>query len=166
MSANNIRTQFEEAYEELVSPLFRFVKARLSNRERALEITQEAFMKTWDYLREGNEITHMRAFIFMVARNLVINEYRKASVTSLDALIEDGHFEVVGDDANSVYDFADARKIREDLQRLDRADRHLLSMRFIESMSIGEIASALSESENVVSVRIHRALKKLKHLYT
>jgi DNA-directed RNA polymerase specialized sigma24 family protein len=37
-------------------------------------------------------------------------------------------------------------------------------MRYVEDMTVPEIAEALKEKENTVSVRIHRALKKTQDL--
>lgn len=90
--------EFTQAYEEHADALFRHCYFRVSNRERALELTQEAFMKTWDSVAQGKEINNYRAFLFRVLNNLIIDEYRKKKSTSLDALLEqenvtEGQFE-------------------------------------------------------------------------
>jgi DNA-directed RNA polymerase specialized sigma24 family protein len=40
----------------------------------------------------------------------------------------------------------------------------VLTMRFIDDLSIGEIAETIGVSENVVSVRIHRGVARLRTL--
>jgi len=50
------------------------------------------------------------------------------------------------------------------LQKLPDAYREALSLRYIEGLSPQEIGKIVGESENAVSVRIHRGLKKLKEL--
>ena len=47
---------------------------------------------------------------------------------------------------------------------LSAAHREVLTLRYIDGMQIPEIALMLSVTENVVSVRIHRALSRLREL--
>jgi RNA polymerase sigma-70 factor (ECF subfamily) len=48
------------------------------------------------------------------------------------------------------------------LQALPDPYREAVTMRYVDGLSPQEIASVIGESENVVSVRVHRGLKKLK----
>ncbi|MBI2052936.1 MAG: sigma-70 family RNA polymerase sigma factor [Candidatus Ryanbacteria bacterium] len=48
------------------------------------------------------------------------------------------------------------------LGNLEPAYREVLVLRYVEDLSLGEIAAILGETENAVSVRIHRGLKKAK----
>jgi RNA polymerase sigma-70 factor, ECF subfamily len=165
MDTHNIRSQFERAYDELADPIFRHCYFRLSNRERALEVTQEVFMKTWDYIREGNTIDNFRAFLYKVANNLIINEYRKKTAVSLDALSDEKHFEVPEDTHTSVADVVEGKRIVTKLDELEPQYKDVIYLRYLDSFSVKEIAQLLNESENTISVRLHRAIKKLRELY-
>jgi RNA polymerase sigma factor (sigma-70 family) len=48
------------------------------------------------------------------------------------------------------------------LDSLDPRDRDVITMRFVEGIPPREIAGILGERENTISVRITRALKKLR----
>ena len=50
------------------------------------------------------------------------------------------------------------------LQELPDAYREVLSLRYVDGLSPSEIGGIVGESENAVSVRIHRGLKKLKEM--
>jgi RNA polymerase sigma-70 factor (ECF subfamily) len=50
------------------------------------------------------------------------------------------------------------------LKELPDSYREVLVMRYIDGLTPGEIAKVIKESENAVSVRIHRGLKKLRAL--
>ena len=52
----DIQRQFLKAYDELSDALFRRFFFKLSDREKALDLVQEVFTKTWLYLSEGKEI--------------------------------------------------------------------------------------------------------------
>lgn len=165
--------QFGEAYERYSDELFRHCSLRLRDRERALEITQEAFFKTWEYMSKGNEVRDVRPFLYKTLRHLIIDEYRKHKPVSLEALAQDedgaGDVEALmpADESNTLeraIDRFEGARALEALQELPDAYREVLVMRYVDGLSPGEIAESIGESENAVSVRVHRGLKKLKAL--
>jgi DNA-directed RNA polymerase specialized sigma24 family protein len=54
------------------------------------DLVQDTFMKTWSYLVKGGKIDVMKAFLYHVLNNLVVDEYRKHKTLSLDVLLEKG----------------------------------------------------------------------------
>ncbi|MBA3789148.1 RNA polymerase sigma factor [Patescibacteria group bacterium] len=136
---------------------------KVSSREVAQDITQEAFMRYWQTLRKGDKLQNERAFLYTLARNLVIDWYRKKKESSLDVLSEAG-IDFVGDGQKSVTASAEAREILAIMEKLDEDSREVLLLRFVEGFSPKEIALLLNESANTVSVRIHRATKKVQEL--
>lgn len=154
---------FLQYFEELSDPLFRHVYFRISDREVAKDIVQDVFMKTWNEIQKGNVIDNMKAFLYRVANNTVIDYYRKSKSSSLDVLLEDG-YDPVGDDDSGILAFAELSIATEALQKLSPSDRAVLVMRHVDGMSPKEISEQIGESENVVSVRIHRATSRLKKI--
>lgn len=169
----DISEEFGEAYERYSDELFRHCAIRLSDRERALDITQEAFLKTWEYMTKGNEVRELRPFLYRTLHNLIIDEYRKHKSLSLESMVrsEDGDGDIESlmpaDESNtleSAIDRFDGKRVLETLQELPDSYREVLVMRYVDGFSPKEIADAIGESENAVSVRVHRGLKKLKVL--
>ncbi len=156
--------QFLAAYEEHADALLRHCLMRVRDRELAKDIVQEAYSKTWVYMSEGKEIEYLRAFLYRVANNLIIDWARKKKSSSLETLMEDDGFEPADE---NIKDFADVPAAREAIQMLGELDemyRTAITMRYLDEMSPREIAEALGVSENVVSVRIHRGIEKLSKL--
>ena len=60
----------------------------------------------------------------------------------------------------------DAQKASLLLSELPIVYREVLTLRFVDGLGPKEISELIEESENVVSVRIHRALKLLKDMIT
>ncbi len=155
---------FLEAYEEHADALFRHCLLRVRDREIAKDIVQEAYSKTWVYMSEGKKIEYLRAFLYRVSNNLIIDWARKKKASSLDTMMEDDGFEPADD---TIRDFADVPAAREALKLLGELDemyRSVITMRYLDEMSPREIAEALGVSENVVSVRIHRGIEKLSKI--
>jgi RNA polymerase sigma-70 factor (ECF subfamily) len=156
--------QFLAAYESHADALLRHVLMRVRDRELAKDIVQEAYSKTWIYMSEGKEIEYLRAFLYRVANNLIIDWARKKKASSLETMMEDDGFEPADE---NVKDFTDAQAAREAIKMLGELDemyRTAITMRYLDEMSPREIAEALGVSENVVSVRIHRGIEKLSKM--
>ncbi|MBI3573547.1 sigma-70 family RNA polymerase sigma factor, partial [Candidatus Kaiserbacteria bacterium] len=160
---------YMEAYENYADAIFRHCFFRLSDREKALDITQETFTRAWDYLAEGKTIEKFKPFLYRIAGNLIIEEYRKKKHVSLDAFLDDemhdeGMISALHDDGafDRLADAFDAKLAEDALQKLSEPYREVLILRFIDGLSPKEIAIHLEERENTVSVRIHRAKKKKK----
>jgi len=164
MKENNLKKeQFLEAYELNNDSLFRYALFKVSNRETALDIVQDTFTKTWEYLMRGYEIDNLKAFLYKTLNNLVIDFYRKKKSDSLDNLLEKG-FDYGIDIKVAIENKIYHEYILEKLSELDEKHKEVIMLRYVEDMEISEIAEIISESENNVSVRIHRAIDKLKGL--
>ena len=155
--------EFIQSYDALSDALFRHCFFRVSNREVALDMVQEGFTKTWQHIARGGEIDNMKAFLYRVMNNLIIDYYRKRKSDSLDALLEEGfdpgtlgHEEIVLD--------AEYSEVKKVLMDIPEGDRDVIVFRYIDGLSIKEIAKTLKETENTVSVRLHRTLEKARKI--
>jgi RNA polymerase sigma-70 factor (ECF subfamily) len=163
--------EFSHAFEAYSDELFRHCALRLRDRERAVELTQEAFLRVWDYIHKGGTIEQMRPFLYRTLRHLIIDEYRKKKAVSLEKMVEDSEYGVEdvlpADESNTLeraIEHFDGVRVLEALTRLPEPYRESVTMRYVDGLSPQEIAAILDESENVVSVRVHRGLKKLKEM--
>ncbi len=171
MEHTDTEAAFREAFERHADELFRHCSLRLSDRERALELTQETFLRAWEYVARGGHIEQHRSFLYRVLNNLIVDEYRKHKTQSLDALLENEEAavyvegELLRDDGNGLEDAMvrfDAKRAIEALRTLPEQYRAVLVMRYIDGLSPKEIAACTQESENAISVRIHRGLRTLR----
>src|SRR6266850_4422798 len=85
-----LKTFFTEAHELYREGLDSYAYFKVSNRMISEDLVQNTFMKTWMYLMKGGRIEKMKAFLYHVLNNLIVDEYRKRKTTSLDVLIEKG----------------------------------------------------------------------------
>lgn len=152
-----------EVYEAHSDAIFRYCYFRLYNREKARDLSQEAFMKAWGYIKDGNEVQNLRAFVYRVANNLIIDDVRKKKEASLDLLQENG-FEPSIDGKHIEETRIDGLFVQQILEKLDEEYKQVVYMRYIENLQPREIAEIVGESVNIISVRIHRGLKKLKQI--
>jgi RNA polymerase sigma factor (sigma-70 family) len=157
--------QFQEIYDAESDAVFRFCLLRTSDRELSLDLTQEAFMRYWNTLCRERQIKNSRAFLFTVARNLVIDWYRKKKSVSLDALFPEGGEDKSGlfsSGENEVEIGAEAGYLIREINALDEIYRDVVYLRYVEGLKPQEIGEVLEVSANVVSVRINRGIKILR----
>lgn len=168
MEIEKIKEQYLNHYDEYADALYRFFVFQTSNRDIASDLLQETFMKTWEYITQGKPIQNLRAFVYRVARNTLTDYRRKKKAHSLDAITDTGvDFDAEVDILEEHMHKDDMVFVLESLEILDPETKELISLRYIEEMSIKEIAQILDERPNTVSVKIHRAVEKLKnHFYT
>ncbi len=163
MSSQNkeVENEFLKAYDTFSPAIFRHCLFKVSDRELAKDLTQEVFTRVWKYVAAGNKVGNIKAFLYRVANNLVVDEYRKKKGISLDKLMEDG-FDVSTGEEKRVYDIFDGKEAVLILNKIDPKYREVIMMRYMEGLLPKEIALILNETENSVSVRINRGLKKAK----
>jgi len=155
---------FLRAYDENSDALFRQCFFKVHDRELAKDILQETFVRTWDYLSKGKTILNMRAFLYRTMNNLVVDEYRKKKAISLDVLEEDG-FAPMAEEGMDANDRMEGKRALELLERLPPPYKEAVFMRYVSGLELKEIAEITGETENTVSVHVHRGLAKLKDLF-
>ena len=137
---------------------------KVNNHTVSDDLVQETFTKTWMYLVKGGEISTMKAFLYHILNHLIIDEYRKRKTLSLDVLIENG-FEKGDDTQERLYAFLDGKKALLLITSLPPMYRVVMRMRYVQELSLQEIAKSTGKTANTVAVQVHRGLEKLKVLY-
>jgi RNA polymerase sigma-70 factor, ECF subfamily len=163
-----MQSAFITAYDEYADAIFKHCYFRVYDRERACELMQETFTKTWEYLAMGNTIKNLRAFLYKTANHLIIDEVRRRKrrkEESYEEMAENG-FEIAGEqgeDAISI--IGNKQRAGEVIKRIREPYRTAILMRYVDGLSITEIASALGTTKNVVSVRISRGLEGVRNQF-
>jgi len=159
---------FAEVYDIYVDRIYRFVFFKVNRAEEAQDITSEVFLKTWQYLIDGKEIKNLNALFYKIARNLVIDHYRKASQkdVSLEGLktSEAELKDLIDDQIHQIEVKLEIDKIEEKLMGLKDDYREIIILRYIEGLSIKEIADIVEKRKGAVRVILYRALNALKEL--
>lgn len=158
-----LRDIFIKAYDDHSDAIFRHCYFRVFNRDKAKDLVQETFIKTWEYLQKGEGVDNLRAFLYKVATNLIIDDSRKNKPSSLDAMQEEG-FDPMGDSGESLPNVIVRGEVRQMLEGINPKYRQAVQLKYIDDLSLKEISKITGESENNISVRIHRGLEELRDL--
>ncbi len=171
LSKTEFNSYFENIYNEHIDQLYRFTFCRVSDKEKAIDIVQDVFFKYFRYLedskkREDEIDFNHKAYLFKTIRNTIIDHYRKKQTQSLDELLDNG-FEYSSDEdiSHATSLDIDYKAVLRSIKGLDSDSQELIYMRFIEGLSLTDIAEITGQKENTIAVKVHRILEKLKQRY-
>ncbi len=142
--------------------MYAFFKVR--NRATSEDLVQDTFVKTWGYLAKGGKIELMKAFLYHVLNHLIIDEYRKHKITSLDTLVDKG-FEPAVEQEENLFNVLDGKTLVILIKQLPVKYIRVMQMRYIQNLTLKEMSLITGQSKNTIAVQVHRGLEKLKLLY-
>jgi len=136
--------------------LLRYLCRAVGERETARDLTQDVFVRISSAATLPATSEQQRAWVFRIARNLVIDHHRRQKHRQTEPLTNDP---VSGGRTAS----ADtAAIVHQALSRLDDDARDVFLMREVSGLSYVEIAEACQLSLDAVRSRIHRARLQLR----
>jgi RNA polymerase sigma factor (sigma-70 family) len=141
----------EELYLELFHPLLRLARSRGVPRDEAEAIVHDAFMS---YLRLGDHVETPEAYLMITVRNLCASWWRRQKRMTGDALAE----------ASATPDYDRQLAVVSVWPRLSSRDRHVLRLRFSESLKIRQIAARLGISQTRAGKILRRAIERASAL--
>lgn len=152
--------------------LLRYLLFLTGNREMAEDLFQEVWMRVLTRGGQFNGKARFETWLFTIARNLVIDQRRKRTMSSLDELFEAGGdddrpmtFEVA-DNVPGPFDqmsnVEDREQIAAALLQLDTLYREVLVLRFHEDLSLEEIAKVTRAPLSTVKSRLYRGMASIK----
>jgi RNA polymerase sigma-70 factor (ECF subfamily) len=152
--------------------LLRYLLYLTSNREMAEDLFQEVWMRVLVRGGQFNGQARFDTWLFTIARNLVIDQRRKRTMSSLDELFDVGgeddrpmSFEVADGEPTPFDSFSnleDRERIAAALLQLDTLHREVLVLRFHEELSLEEIAKVTRAPLSTVKSRLYRGLAAIK----
>jgi RNA polymerase sigma-70 factor (ECF subfamily) len=156
---------FGELYERYTLDIFRYLYAHLDSRLDAEDLTEEVFYRAWRSLLKYRELGNpFLAFLFRIARNTLIDFYRKAGRQDVNLPLGEESASS-GQDLEAeeiVLETLEHQEIRKVLSKMREDYRYVLILRFIDKISPAETAVAMERSEGAVRVLQHRALAELR----
>jgi len=126
------------------------------------------FLRLYKRLREpGREIQNPQAFLYQIARNVVADHYRGRRVTTISIEKTTIEIEDIGDPTQGQAEVnLEMDRIRQALSQLQDDYQNLIIWRYIDELTVPEIAQIIGKSEGNIRVGVSRALEALREKIT
>ncbi|CUT01678.1 RNA polymerase sigma factor [Candidatus Chrysopegis kryptomonas] len=153
---------FEEIYEKYKNQLYRFCFRMISDKETALDIVQDVFLKLYENINSIEPNSSLSALLFKMARNKCLNFIRDKKEK-----IDTEQIEI-----NSNFEIEKEFEIKETKERLMKVldligdeYREILILREWNGLSYADIAEVLNTTIPAVKSKLFKARKKLTEIY-
>jgi len=142
--------------------IFSYVKKSVFDRELALDITQETFSRA---IKKATTsiIKNERAFLYRVAKNVMVDEFRTNSKVSEVIYDEEIHIEITDTVESSVIEEEEQKELMREIDNLPIKRRQVFVLHIIEGYSRKEIATIMGLSLSTIDKHISRASDQIKN---
>lgn len=148
---------FDELYQRYREWVYRLAWRFTRNEQDALDVLQETFAYLLQRAPRLELWARLSTFLYPVVKNTAMTlRRRKGRLGSLDTIPEPAQAPASGLDPGGLGDLATVLGV------LAETHREVLLMRFVDDMSLEEIALALGIPLGTVKSRLHNALAKLR----
>src|SRR5260221_8201816 len=147
---------WDAIYLDNVERLYRVMYARVGNRADAEDLTAEVFQAALKPLRTSASVGEVRAYLLATARTVLASHWRRhygTEITTIDVDVDRAALDEPTAESDA------PRRVREVLAQLPDRYARILQLRFLESCTLREAASAMNISLGNAKVLQHRALR-------
>jgi len=151
---------FGELYRRYLDPIFRYLRVRVSDSGLAEDLSEMVFLRAFESVGSYKERGHpFSAYLYRVARNLLVDHYRRREEVPLD---QEPELAGADDVAGEVGRRDQLRSVLAALRLLPQDHQEVIRLRVVLGLTTAEVASWMGRSEGAVRVLLHRALKSLR----
>ena len=156
---------FEELYQHYIVPIFRYIFFKVPSQKDAEDLTQIVFLKAWQALPDFQKKTNpFSSWLYKIAKNIVIDYYKKKKEITLDKPIEDLK-QIKDEKANPVKIIEQKEKaeiLGQLIKQLSDDQQEVIILKFIQGLSNKEMAQLMQKSEEAIRALQYRGLKALR----
>tara|TARA_Y100000310_G_scaffold321519_1_gene379246 strand:- start:9242 stop:9745 length:504 start_codon:yes stop_codon:yes gene_type:complete len=160
----DINQHFTGIYDQYVTKIYRFIYLKVSSVETAEDLSSEVFLRLYRHIQESKPtIENPQAFLYQIARNVVADHYRSQRISVVSIEKTTIEIEDIGDPTQGQAEVSlEMDRVKEALVQLQDDYQDLIIWRYIDELSVPEIAQITGKTQENVRVGIHRALQALK----
>ncbi len=156
-----------EAFNTLVSRwdkrVYNYLLRILSNREDALDLSQDVFLKAYQNLKKLDDPARFGPWVFRIAHNEAYSLFRKRRPeTDIEEIPQEASGEGISVGGSSVYPIELALAVGAALDRLSADQREAVVLKIYQGFKFEEMADILGCPVSTVKSRLYTALDLLK----
>jgi RNA polymerase sigma-70 factor, ECF subfamily len=156
-----MKPDVESVYHEFAAQLGRFISSRVSDPDTSEDILQDVFLRIHNQIDSLQDESKLRAWIYQITRNAIIDYYRRRKVTAeLPETLS--YFDESGLETDASQELFPS--IRGMIGHLPEKYRQALVMTEFQGLTQQETADRLGLSFSGAKSRVQRAREQLKEM--
>lgn len=153
-----------DIYDTYAPSIYRYVYRKTGNRDIAQDLVAETFQRFLEALKRGaGPRDHLSGWLYRVAHNLIVDHYRKQPSEPLLS-VEDANPAVGPTQGEALARKGRVDRARAALMQLTPLQQKVILLRFLEGMSLQEVAQVLERTVGSVKALQHRAVSSLQRV--
>jgi len=148
-----------ETYSTL---LFRIANSVLRSRTEAEDVVQDVFLRVLRHRLSLPSVRDMRVWLIRIAWNLALDRKRRKRPEQLDETFAKSLASATMPADAAIEEAQRFRSVLLEIERLPKAERHVLLLSAIDELDTAEIAAVLGRSESAVRALLSRARARLR----
>lgn len=152
-----------EIYEHYSPEIFRYACRMLGDNDLAEDCVADTFLRLLIAVRGGTLLGNIRAYLYRVAHNWIIDHYRRRPQVNI-SLEENFHTDAESNPSHLVGQELDRQRVRSALLQLPAEQRQVIELRFMENWSHDEVAVALGKTVEATRALQYRAVERLRQV--
>jgi len=151
-----------ELYDRHFDGIYRYLFTRLRHQADAEDFTEQVFLKMVDSIqRYRPRGVAFSSWLYRIAHNLLVDRYRRAGREAVELTERVRDARPQADPATLAQNSEDRRHLVAALRRLTPEQQRVITMRFIDNLSVDEIARLMRRRPGAIHSMQHRALASL-----
>jgi RNA polymerase sigma-70 factor (ECF subfamily) len=142
--------------------LFRIANSVLRSRTEAEDVVQDVFIRLLEHRRSLSTVRDMRVWLIRIAWNLALDRKRRKRPEQLDESFAQSLASATMPADTAIAEAQRYQSVLREIERLPRAERHVLLLSALEELGTTEIAAVLARSESAVRALLSRARARLR----
>lgn len=149
----------EEIYRYFYSPIYRFFFLRTKNQDDAIDLTQTSFIKFYKNLDKITETISLPSFIFTIARNTLIDHWRRKATRQT---ITNDEVVIIEENKRDFDNKKTDLNFYEMIDMLSEDQKEAMILRYVEDLPVKDIAEIMEKSEEAIRQLLSRGIKTLR----
>lgn len=164
---NSDHAAFLQAYNDLHIKVFRFFFNRMATEDWAADLTQQTFIRLWQFRHTLTDAYAMETQVFVIARTLLLNHFAKEASRKKVLAAQQMHdrlFEPVLPSPTTGFELSD--HLRSAIDILPPVRKKVIVLKAFHDFNNREIARALNLSVKTVEDHITKAFRRMREVMT
>ncbi len=157
---------FDQVIARYQTEIFKTIYYRVRSEDVARELTQVTFIQAYKSFTKLNKVRSIKSWLYKIALNKTNDYFRKQKLLfflkSFDFRAENESTYIDNSPLDNLLQKEFWNRIDRFIDQLPNKEKEVFALRYLDNLTLKEIAEVQGKNENTVKTHLYRALKKYR----